>query len=158
MCAKKTQRDRNFVKKDEILIERTVAEQDKKEKIDEEDEKKFERAERMFTNAVLKDGKEAIFIRLKQKKFIAKINGQAWDIGLEYFDKVLEEAKDNLEYRNLKKGELFYISNNGNAELFKFDSIKIVSKKEKIMGINPITGGTHRIDASMYVGKISDIK
>ena len=60
MCAKKTQIDRNFVKKDEILIERTVAEQDKKEKIDEEDEIKFERAERMFTNAVLKDGKEEI--------------------------------------------------------------------------------------------------
>ena len=60
MCAKKTQRDRNFVKKDEILIERTVAEQDKKEKIDEEDEIKFERAERMFTNAVLKEVKEEI--------------------------------------------------------------------------------------------------
>jgi hypothetical protein len=107
---------------------------------------------------LLKSGEEAIFIRLKQRKFIANINGEGWDIPLENFVKVLEEAKDNIEYRNLKKGELFYINNNGNAELFKFDSIKIARKQERIIGINPITNGKHTIDACMYTGKVSEIK
>jgi hypothetical protein len=107
---------------------------------------------------LLKSGEEAIFVRLKQKKFIAQINGESWDIPVGNFVKVLEEAKDNLGYKNLKKGEIFYINNNGSAEVFKFDSIKIVNKKERIIGINPIDNSVYKIDASMYAGKISDIK
>jgi hypothetical protein len=107
---------------------------------------------------LLKSGEEATFVRLKQKKFIATINGEGWDCPLSNFVKVLEEAKDNLGYRKLKQGELFYINNNGNAEFFKFDSIKVVRKQERIIGINPITSGKHTIDASMYAGKISEVK
>lgn len=99
----------------------------------------------------LTSGEEAEFIRLKQKNFIGIINGQSYNIPVALFNKVLSIATENKEYLNLKKGDYFYISNSkSDALLFIFETIE----KERIIGINPITKGRTRIDASLYKGRI----
>ena len=104
------------------------------------------------TKVSLTNGDIAEFIRLKQKKFIGIINGKSYDIPVNMFVKVIEVAKNNDDYVNLKKGQYFYISDSkSNALLFIFEEIQ----KGYIIGINPITKAKTRIDISLYKDKIA---
>jgi len=102
----------------------------------------------------LKSGEEVEFIRLKRKKFLGIIDGTTYNIHVNSFDKVLEEAEDNTEenINKLESGDYFYIESNrgGNALLFKFKRIK----NNKIIGINPISNSRTRIDKSLFVDKV----
>ena len=101
----------------------------------------------------LTDGKKCEFIRLKTKKFIGKIDGSLYDIPIEMFKSLIKEPNSNDPYE-LMLGDLFYIqANNGDAALFKFKEIR----KNRIIGINPISGSTVSIDIDMYVGKVSSL-
>lgn len=100
----------------------------------------------------LTNGDIAEFVRLKQKKFIGIINGGSYDIPVGMFVEVVEEAKENTEYLNLKKGEYFYITNAKNdALLFTFAGIQ----GEHIIGINPISKTKTKIHSSLYKGRIA---
>lgn len=106
----------------------------------------------------LTNGDIAEFVRLKQKNFIGIVNGKSYNVPVTMFISVVEKANNNQkqeEYKTLKSGELFFIDDNkGNAMLFIFDSVR----NNKIIGINPITKGSTRIDVKLYRGKVSDIK
>lgn len=106
----------------------------------------------------LTNGESAIFTRLKQKKFIAEMNGELYDIHVNSFSKVLsrENIKDRAARSNeeLKKGDPFYINKNGKALLFIYESH---NEKGEIIGKNPITNGKSRIEATMYAGKVSEL-
>lgn len=119
---------------------------------------KWDTLKKLKTNSMilLTNGEECKFIRLKRKKFIGMINGSTFDIPVNMFKEVLEEAKENVGYKTLKKGELFYItdSRGNDALLYKFDSIK----NNRIIGINPLSNVETSIDVSLYRGKVLDIK
>jgi hypothetical protein len=108
---------------------------------------------------LLTNGQEAEFVRLKQKKFIGTIDGIAYDIPVNMFDKLLKHApkKDTDAYKTLEKGELFYINQSGKALLFIFDSFT-QSSMPNIIGVNPISHGKVKIDHRLYVGKVSEIR
>jgi len=102
----------------------------------------------------LSNGEIAQFVRLKQKKFIGIINGKNYDIPVPMFVEVLEKVEEqdlSEEYLSLKAGEPFYIEQKGNAMLFYFERIEA----GRIIGKNPISGGTARIDVSLYAGKVN---
>ncbi len=106
----------------------------------------------------LTNGDTAEFIRLKQKNFVGVINGKSYNIPVNMFvsiEEKVETKKLNESYKTLKKGDLFYITDQrkGHAILFKFDSLT----NGKIVGISPITGGNTKIDIALYVGKVSDL-
>jgi uncharacterized protein YjhX (UPF0386 family) len=102
----------------------------------------------------LKSGEEVEFIRLKRKKFLGIIDGTTYNIHVNSFNKVLEEAEDNTEenINKLESGDYFYIESNrgGNALLFKFKRMK----NNKIIGINPISNSRTRIDKALFVDKV----
>lgn len=105
------------------------------------------------TKISLTDGTICTFITLKQKFFSAIQNDKSIRVPIEMFVKVLELPKVNRGYENLKKGDLFYISNGKDAILFAFECME----KGKIIGIAPITKGRTKIDSSMYVGTIKEL-
>lgn len=108
----------------------------------------------------LTNGDVAEFVRLKQKNFVGIMNGKSYNIPVNMFVSV--ESKVDLkskakeqeqEYKSLKQNELFYINHKGNAVLFKFNEIK----GGKIIGVNPSTNATTRIDTSLFGGKVSSL-
>jgi len=102
----------------------------------------------------LRSGEKVEFIRLKRKKFLGVIDGTTYNISVNAFDKLLEEAEDNTEeiLDSLEAGDYFYIESNrgGNALLFKFKRMK----NNKIIGINPISNSRTRIDKELFVNKV----
>ena len=102
----------------------------------------------------LTDGSIATLIKLKQKNFDGLINGKSFSIPVMMFVELLEEAKDNLGYTKLKKGEAFYITtNNKDALLFIYECME----KGNIIGINPVNNGRTRIVPSLYKGSLNDL-
>jgi hypothetical protein len=104
----------------------------------------------------LTNGKIYEFVKLKRTKFIGKVGGNMYDIPVSMFVEIVEKAppkKLDDGYKKLKKGELFFIEKNDRAIVFKFEEMK----NGKIMGINPITKGLTKIDASLYAGKVSEL-
>lgn len=102
------------------------------------------------------------FVELKRTKFVATMNGESYRVPVNMFDSVIEKvdinkinAEKNAEKKNilseLKKGDWFYINKNGNALAFKFEKVE----GNKIIGINPISGGKSRIDMNFEIGKIN---
>lgn len=107
----------------------------------------------------LTDGNEALFVRLKQKNFIAIINNKRYDVPVTMYDHLIQksevkEKEDNQEYTNLRKGELFYIVKNERVIIFFFEA----NQNGRIIGINPVTKGRVKIDVSLYGGRVSDLK
>ena len=111
----------------------------------------------------LTNGDVATFVRLKQKNFVGTMNGQSYNIPVNMFVEVVEkvdffaaESKKEEQYSTLKKGELFYITDQkkGNALLFIFEEMK----NGKIIGISPINNTRTRIAPSLFAGRVSDIK
>jgi hypothetical protein len=105
----------------------------------------------------LTNGETAEFIRLKQKKFLGVMDGKSYNIPVNMFVEVLEKADqkakvEKADHMTLKQNEPFYINKSGNALLFYF----VKMENSRIVGINPITNATTRIDASMYAGKVSN--
>jgi len=99
----------------------------------------------------LRSGEKVEFIRLKRKKFLGIIDGTTYNIHVNSFAELLEEAEDNTEEKinELEAGNYFYIESNrgGNALLFKFKRMK----NNKIVGINPISNSRTRIDKELFV-------
>lgn len=97
------------------------------------------------------------FVRLKRTKFIGKKDGQSYDIPVQMFVKIVENAepkKLNDSYKSLNSGELFYIiGKNDDALIFKFKEMK----DGRIIGTNVIHGGRTRIDCGLYGGKVSEL-
>ena len=107
----------------------------------------------------LTDGNEALFVRLKQKNFIAIINNKRYDVPVTMYDHLIQksevkEKEDNQEYTNLRKGELFYIVKNERVIIFFFEA----NQNGRIIGINPVTKDRVKIDVSLYGGRVSDLK
>lgn len=98
------------------------------------------------------------FVRLKQKNFIAIMDGKQYNVPVAMFSKLIEKATTkpvkvvNEEWKTLKQGEFFYIleQKKSYALLFKFKSIV----RGKIIGINPINDTEVKIDPALYVGKV----
>lgn len=107
----------------------------------------------------LVNGKTAIFVRLKQKKFIAKMDNVNYDVPVGMFSKLIEKSSSeykeevNDEWKTLKEGEFFYIleQRKSYALLFKFKEIR----RNKIVGINPINNTEVKIDPALFVGKVN---
>jgi len=125
------------------------------------------------TTVKLKNGQTAIFVRLKQKKFIGTMDGKNYDIPITWYAGIVEkettpvseeerikkclaelEKIQGFDYHNLIKGELFYINKKENALLFIFDKIS----GNKVIGINPITNIPAKIDTSFTFTRVCDIK
>ena len=106
------------------------------------------------SKVLLTSGEEATFIRFKKKNFVAIIKDKSYNVPIEMFKKVLQEATLNEGYKTLKIGEPFYISTGKDAILFTFSGIK----NGRIVGTCPITKTLTNIDASMYAGKVSELK
>lgn len=101
------------------------------------------------------------FGRLKDKNFVGKAldDGKHYNIPCSFYVRILEKApKVQGDYKALKPGDLFCIKSNKNDLLiFKFEGLSTRSKKEIIIGINPVTGITTTIDAPMFYKKLSEL-
>lgn len=103
----------------------------------------------------LTNGKEAEFIKLKQKNFVGVVDGQSYNIPVNMFSELIKRVDQSAkkdDYMTLKTGDMFYINKSGNALLFCFVGIE----KGRIIGINPISKSRTRIEATMYAGKASE--
>ena len=99
----------------------------------------------------LTDGSEMEFVRHKQKKFIAMMNGNSYDVPNSMFVKLLEKAvKDNEWYTKLKKDDPFYIVDGKNCHAYYFIGIE----GDRIIGLHPVTKARVRITKSFEGGKL----
>lgn len=106
----------------------------------------------------LTTGEIVEFIKMKQKNFVGIMeDGKSYNIFINKFSELIkqsDQAVNKTDYMTLKAGEAFYINKSGNAMLFYFVGIE----SGRIIGVNPITKGRARIEATMYAGKVSDFK
>lgn len=109
----------------------------------------------------LTNGQTAEFVRLKQSKFLGKMNDKTYDIPVNMFVEVAEKVdltaqieKKKEGYMSLEKGDLFYISMKGNALLFEFDSMR----NGQIMGRNPADNSLARIEPNLFEQSIKDLQ
>lgn len=103
----------------------------------------------------LGDGRTVQFVRLKQKNFVGIMDGKSYNIPVNMFDSLIEKAdKDMNAYKNLKKGDPFFIDRgDGKALLFMF----LEMRNNNIIGLNPLTKSTARISPSLFGGFVSEI-
>ena len=102
------------------------------------------------------DGKKYEMIKVNRVKFVAKNveNGAAYNIPFEMFVKVVSKKVVNIEKVNsLKSGDLFLINDSKGALLFKFEKFE----KDKIIGVNPLTGIKTRMPKSMFATKVNEL-
>ena len=106
---------------------------------------------------LLKSGKIAEFVKMKRTNFEGIIDGAHYNIKIASFDKIVEKANQDIKKEvkanilsQLKDGDWFYINKNDNALTFIFKEIK----NNKIIGINPITKTTTKIDMNFEIGLI----
>lgn len=64
------------------------------------------------------------------------------------------KEKDRNILMELKRGDWFYIKNNGSLMIYKFEGI---DEKSRIVGINPADGSIHIISTSYEVGLVGDL-
>ena len=101
---------------------------------------------------LLTNGEEMEFVRHKQVKFLAMMNGGTYDVPNKMFVKLISKAvKDDNWYRKLKKGDAFYIVKGAkDCVAFHFEGIEA----GKIIGIHPLTKARVRIDMTFDGGKL----
>lgn len=102
------------------------------------------------------DGKKYEMIKVNRVKFVAKNveNGAAYNIPFEMFVKVVSKKVVNIDKINsLKPGDLFVINDSKGALLFKFEKFE----KDKIIGVNPLTGIKTRMPKSMFATKVNEL-
>ena len=102
------------------------------------------------------DGKKYEMIKVNRVKFVAKNveNGAAYNIPFEMFVKVVSKKVVNIDKVNsLKPGDLFVINDSKGALLFKFEKFE----KDKIIGVNPLTGIKTRMPKSMFATKVNEL-
>ena len=102
------------------------------------------------------DGKKYEMIKVNRVKFVAKNveNGAAYNIPFEMFVKVVSKKVVNIDKINsLKQGDLFVINDSKGALLFKFEKFE----KDKIIGVNPLTGIKTRMPKSMFATKVNEL-
>ena len=102
------------------------------------------------------DGKKYEMIKVNRIKFVAKNveNGAAYNIPFEMFVKVVSKKVVNIDKINsLKPGDLFVINDSKGALLFKFEKFE----KDKIIGVNPLTGIKTRMPKSMFATKVNEL-
>jgi len=105
----------------------------------------------------LKSGQIAEFVKLNQKKFVGNIEGVGYNIPIVSIESIVEKVDQTKKLEEkinvlsqLKKGDWFYINKNGNALAFKFERFE----GKRIIGINPISNATTKIDVNFEIGKI----
>jgi hypothetical protein len=110
---------------------------------------------------LLTNGQTAEFVKLNVKKFVGIMGGNNYVIPISMYKetiKRIDTEKANLEkskkqsiiLKALKKGDWFYIVKNGDAILYKFDSINT----KTIVGINPVGNISTKINMSFEFGLI----
>lgn len=102
------------------------------------------------------DGREYEFIRMKQKKFIGKNRGQAYDIDARMFVELIRKAeKVPFDPNVLQEGELFYVlDNKQTATIYRF---KYMINSNRVKAENPITGGSVTVPSTMVEGAVNDL-
>ena len=102
------------------------------------------------------DGKEYEMIKVNKVKFVAKDveSGVAYNIPFEMFLKVVSKKVADVDKINsLKPGDLFVINHPKGALLFKFEKFE----KDRIIGINPLTGIRTKMPKTMFATKVNEL-
>lgn len=107
-------------------------------------------------------GQEVEFTSLKRKNFdgIDVATGKAYRYPVPMFEKFVRKGETKAsanEWKELEKGELFYINHKGNAMLYRFEKLEKKRNKIVLLGINVATKVPTSIDTTLYGGKVSDL-
>ena len=102
------------------------------------------------------DGRKYEMIKINRVKFVAKDikSGIAYSIPFEMFINVVSKKAVNTDKINsLKPGDLFVINHPKGALLFRFEKFE----KDRIIGINPLTGIKTKMPKSMFAAKANEL-
>ena len=102
------------------------------------------------------DGKKYEMIKINRVKFVAKDieSGIPYSIPFEMFISVVSKKVVNTDKINsLKPGDLFVINHPKGALLFRFEKFE----KDRIIGINPLTGVKTKMPKSMFAFRVDEL-
>jgi len=104
----------------------------------------------------LTGGREMLFVRLKQTKFIATEDGVPYDVPVSMFEELVEKSAESMfDANTLTPGDFFYIlTAKKEAIIFQYDGHHSATQ---VTAINPVTKLTVRMSQDIIKGPLASL-